>query len=72
MESFFSSLNVERVHHMQTRKQAKANEFDYVKWFYNPYRRQWQPSAAWAARVLLLPGISTIFPLAMPRPQNPG
>jgi putative transposase len=41
MESFFSSLKTERVHRKvyQTRDQAKADVFDYVERFYNPYRR---------------------------------
>jgi len=41
MESFFSSLKIERVHRKvyQTRDQAKADVFDYVERFYNPYRR---------------------------------
>lgn len=41
MESFFSSLKIERVHRRtyQTREQAKADLFDYVERFYNPYRR---------------------------------
>jgi putative transposase len=41
MESFFSSLKIERVHRSvyQTREQAKADVFDYVERFYNPYRR---------------------------------
>jgi putative transposase len=41
MESFFSSLKIERVHRRvyQTREQAKADVFDYVERFYNPYRR---------------------------------
>jgi putative transposase len=41
MESFFSTLKVERVHRSvyQTREQAKADVFDYVERFYNPYRR---------------------------------
>jgi putative transposase len=41
MESFFSSLKTERVHRRvyQTRDQAKADVFDYVERFYNPYRR---------------------------------
>lgn len=41
MESFFSSLKIERVHrkHYQTREQAKADVFDYVERFYNPHRR---------------------------------
>ena len=42
MESFFSSLKVERVHRRlyATRDQAKADVFDYVERFYNPRRRQ--------------------------------
>jgi len=41
MESFFSSLKIERVHRRryQTREQAKADLFDYVERFYNPFRR---------------------------------
>jgi putative transposase len=41
MESFFSSLKKERVNRKsyQTREQAKADVFDYVERFYNPYRR---------------------------------
>jgi putative transposase len=41
MESFFSSLKIERVRRRvyQTREQAKADVFDYVERFYNPYRR---------------------------------
>jgi putative transposase len=41
MESFFSSLKTERIHRKvyQTREQAKADVFDYVERFYNPYRR---------------------------------
>jgi putative transposase len=41
MESSFSSLKTERVHRKvyQTREQAKADVFDYVERFYNPYRR---------------------------------
>jgi len=41
MESFFSSLKEERVNRKayQTRQQAKADVFDYVERFYNPYRR---------------------------------
>lgn len=41
MESFFSSLKIERVRrrHHQTREQAKADLFDCVERFYNPYRR---------------------------------
>ena len=41
MESFFSSLKIERVHRKvyATRDQAKADMFDYVERFYNPTRR---------------------------------
>lgn len=41
MESFFSSLKIERVYRKdyRTREQAKADLFDYVERFYNPYRR---------------------------------
>ena len=41
MESFFSTLKIERVYRRvyATRKQAKADVFDYVERFYNPYRR---------------------------------
>ena len=41
MESFFSSLKKERVSRKvyQTREEAKADVFDYVERFYNPYRR---------------------------------
>ena len=41
MESFFSSLKTERVSRKvyATRDQAKADVFDYVERFYNPYRR---------------------------------
>lgn len=41
MESFFSSLKVERVHRKvyRTRNDAKADVFDYVERFYNPRRR---------------------------------
>jgi putative transposase len=41
MESFFSSLKVERVNRRvyATRAQAKADVFDYVERFYNPRRR---------------------------------
>jgi putative transposase len=41
MESFFSSLKTERVHRKdyQTRAQGKADVFDYIERFYNPYRR---------------------------------
>jgi putative transposase len=41
MESFFSTLKTERVSRKvyATREQAKADVFDYVERFYNPYRR---------------------------------
>jgi putative transposase len=41
MESFFSSLKIERVHRKvyETRDEARANLFDYVERLYNPQRR---------------------------------
>jgi putative transposase len=41
MESFFSTLKIERVHRRvyNTRQEAKADLFDYVERFYNPRRR---------------------------------
>lgn len=41
MESFFSSLKIERVARKvyRTRDQAKADVFDYIECFYNPRRR---------------------------------
>jgi putative transposase len=41
MESFFSSLKIERVNRRvyATRNEAKADVFDYVERFYNPRRR---------------------------------
>ena len=41
MESFFASLKKERVDRKvyTTREEAKADVFDYVERFYNPYRR---------------------------------
>jgi putative transposase len=41
MESFFSSLKIERVHRKvyRTRDEARADLFDYVERFYNPQRR---------------------------------
>jgi len=41
MESFFSSLKIERVNRRvyATRDEAKADVFDYVERFYNPRRR---------------------------------
>jgi putative transposase len=42
MESFFSTLKIERVNRKglyKTRRQAKADIFDYIECFYNPKRR---------------------------------
>ena len=41
MESFFSSLKVERAdrQHYRTRDEARADVFDYIERFYNPRRR---------------------------------
>jgi putative transposase len=41
MESFFSSLKLERINRKQyrTRDEAKADVFDYIERFYNPRRR---------------------------------
>lgn len=41
MESFFSSLKSERIKRKtyRTRKQARADVFDYIECFYNPKRR---------------------------------
>ncbi len=41
MESFFSSLKTERIKRKtyRTRKQARAEVFDYIECFYNPKRR---------------------------------
>lgn len=41
MESFFSSLKTERIKRKtyRTRKQARADVFDYIECFYNPKRR---------------------------------
>jgi putative transposase len=42
MESFFSTLKIERVNRRgpyKTRKEAKADVFDYIECFYNPRRR---------------------------------
>jgi putative transposase len=41
MESFFSSLKTERTARKvyRTRDQAKADVFDYIERFYNPWRR---------------------------------
>lgn len=41
MESFFSSLKIERIRRKvyRSRDQAKADVFDYIERFYNPTRR---------------------------------
>jgi putative transposase len=41
MESFFSTLKIERCHRKVygTRNEARADVFDYVERFYNPRRR---------------------------------
>ena len=41
MESFFSSLKIERIRGQvyRTRDQARADVFDYIERFYNPTRR---------------------------------
>ena len=41
MESFFSTLKLERVNRKvyRTRDEAKADVFDYIERFYNPRRR---------------------------------
>jgi putative transposase len=41
MESFFSTLKIERVNRTRyrSREQAKADIFDYIERFYNPRRR---------------------------------
>ena len=41
MESFFSTLKIERTHrnNYRTRDEAKADVFDYIERFYNPRRR---------------------------------
>ena len=41
MESFFSTLKIERTNrtNYQTRAEAKADVFDYIERFYNPRRR---------------------------------
>jgi putative transposase len=41
MESFFSTLKIERVHRRKyaTRDAARADVFDYIERFYNPIRR---------------------------------
>lgn len=41
MESFFSTLKIERVHRhrYQTRDEARADIFDYIERYYNPRRR---------------------------------
>jgi len=41
MESFFSSLKIERVHRRgyRTRDEARSDIFIYIECFYNPHRR---------------------------------
>lgn len=41
MESFFSSMKIERIGRTtyRTRNDAKADVFDYIERFYNPTRR---------------------------------
>jgi len=41
MESFFSSLKIERVHRRgyRTRDEARSDVFNYIECFYNPHRR---------------------------------
>jgi putative transposase len=41
MESFFSSLKIERVHRRgyRTRDEARSDIFNYIECFYNPHRR---------------------------------
>ena len=41
MESFFSTLKIERVHRRRykTRDEVRADVFDYIEQFYNPKRR---------------------------------
>jgi putative transposase len=41
MESFFSTLKIERLsrRHYLTRNQLRADVFDYIERFYNPLRR---------------------------------
>ena len=42
MESFFSTLKIERVNRRglcKTRQEAKVDVFDYIERFYNPKRR---------------------------------
>jgi putative transposase len=41
MESFFSSLKIERVHRRgyRTRDEARSYTFNYIECFYNPHRR---------------------------------
>jgi putative transposase len=41
MESFFSTLKIERTHRKNypTRDEARADVFDYIERFYNPRRR---------------------------------
>ena len=41
MESFFSTLKIERIHRRRyaTREEVRADVFDYIERFYNPRRR---------------------------------
>jgi putative transposase len=41
MESFFSTLKTERCARTvyQTKDQARADVFDYIEWFYDPFRK---------------------------------
>ena len=41
MESFFSTLKIERVHRRgyRTRDEARSDIFNYIECFYNPHRR---------------------------------
>ena len=41
MESFFSSLKIERIYRKKyvTREEVRADVFDYIEMFYNPRRR---------------------------------
>ena len=41
MESFFSTLKIERIHrkHYATRDEMRADVFDYIERFYDPRRR---------------------------------
>ena len=56
MESFFSSLKVERAGRKiyRTRDQARADVFDYIERFYNPRRRHSMTRAAMRPTPLVL------------------